>query len=448
MQLENYTDVATDIILSSIKSAQDKKKPPIPIFLLVSMLEHADSPIPAMLISHKIDKNKILSEASAFIDTLHESHTEDTDEDSKVVSVDSSFVALLERANKSASDNGDSFVDTLTVFKQFYTEGIDNAPLNILRGVGLTVEKVVTSFKQIRGTKKVKSRKERSGFKTLEKYCTNMIKSANNNEFSPVIGREKEMRRIIQILCRKSKNNPIVIGESGVGKTAIVEGLAQKLSRNDVPDFLKGAELFELNMSALIGGAAHRGDLEKRVNELMDVVSDLEKNIILFIDEIHAIAKGGGKLAKGHMEMSLVATIDAALVGMSASLVADSLGLGGCMIGGMRNHPEKVAHVLGLPDGVFVAFGMTLGYPAKRPSSKPRYPDTGVIHWERYEDKPLKDRYSHIHDALQYLMLGSGEGRQVLGMNKKIETFNARVEYDVFNRRPKQQKRQGLWARM
>ncbi len=293
MQLENYTDVATDIILSSIKSAQDKKKPPIPIFLLVSMLEHADSPIPAMLISHKIDKNKILSEASAFIDTLHESHTEDTDEDSKVVSVDSSFVALLERANKSASDNGDSFVDTLTVFKQFYTEGIDNAPLNILRGVGLTVEKVVTSFKQIRGTKKVKSRKERSGFKTLEKYCTNMIKSANSNEFSPVIGREKEMRRIIQILCRKSKNNPIVIGESGVGKTAIVEGLAQKLSRNDVPDFLKGAELFELNMSALIGGAAHRGDLEKRVNELMDVVSDLEKNIILFIDEIHAIAKGG-----------------------------------------------------------------------------------------------------------------------------------------------------------
>ena len=115
----------------------------------------------------------------------------------------------------------------------------------------------------------------------------------------------------------------------------------------------------------------------------------------------HAIAQGGGKLAKGHMEMSLVATIDAALVGMSASLVAESLGLGGCMIGGMRNHPEKVAHVLGLPDGVFVAFGMTLGYPAKRPPSKPRYPDTGVIHWERYEDKPLNELHQTYNTELE-----------------------------------------------
>ena len=112
----------------------------------------------------------------------------------------------------------------------------------------------------------------------------------------------------------------------------------------------------------------------------------------------HAIASGGGKLAKGHMEMSLVATIDAALVGMAASLVAESLDLGGCMIGGMRNHPEDVAKTLGLPDGVFVAFGMTLGYPATRPPSKPRYPETGVIHLERYEDKPL-DLLNETYDA-------------------------------------------------
>ena len=109
----------------------------------------------------------------------------------------------------------------------------------------------------------------------------------------------------------------------------------------------------------------------------------------------HAISKGGGKLAKGHMEMSLVATIDAALVGMSASLVAESLNLGGCMIGGMRNQPEEVAITLGLPDGVFVAFGMTLGYPANQPQSKPRYPEKGVIHWERYENKSLND----LHEA-------------------------------------------------
>ena len=114
-----------------------------------------------------------------------------------------------------------------------------------------------------------------------------------------------------------------------------------------------------------------------------------------------AIATGGGSLAKGHMEMSLVATIDAALVGMAASLVAESLELGGCMIGGMRNQPEEVARVLGLPDGVFVAFGMTLGFPAERPKSKPRYPDAGVIHWERYEEKPLADFHQAYNTSLE-----------------------------------------------
>lgn len=103
----------------------------------------------------------------------------------------------------------------------------------------------------------------------------------------------------------------------------------------------------------------------------------------------HVIESGGGNLAKGHLEMSLVAVIDAALVGMSASLAADSLGLGGCMIGGMRNDPVGVAKALGLPDGVFVAFGMTLGWPSERPPSKPRYANEGLIHWERYEAKPL-----------------------------------------------------------
>jgi nitroreductase len=102
-----------------------------------------------------------------------------------------------------------------------------------------------------------------------------------------------------------------------------------------------------------------------------------------------AIASGGGRLAKGHMEMSLVSVIDAALAGMSASLAAESLGLGGCMIGGMRNSPEEVAQVLGLPPGIFVIFGMTLGFPAEQPPSKPRYPSAGVTHWERFEQKPL-----------------------------------------------------------
>ena len=105
----------------------------------------------------------------------------------------------------------------------------------------------------------------------------------------------------------------------------------------------------------------------------------------------YAISCGGGSLAKGHMEMSLVSVIDAALAGMSASLAAISLGLGGCMIGGMRNSPEDVAQALGLPSGIFVVFGMTLGFPAEQPPSKPRYPFAGATHWERFEEKPLDE---------------------------------------------------------
>ena len=113
-----------------------------------------------------------------------------------------------------------------------------------------------------------------------------MIQAAAKGEYSPVIGREAETRRIVQILCRKSKNNPIIIGKSGVGKTAIAEGLALRLHKGDVPDFLQDAILYELKISSLLGGAKHRGDLEERVNELMDVIVDSPQNIILFIDRI------------------------------------------------------------------------------------------------------------------------------------------------------------------
>ena len=137
-----------------------------------------------------------------------------------------------------------------------------------------------------------------------------------------------------------------------------------------------------------------------------------------------AIATGGGSLAKGHMEMSLVATIDAALVGMSASLIAESLELGGCMIGGMRNQPEDVAQVLGLPDGVFVAFGMTLGFPTDRPPSKPRYPDAGVIHWERYEEKPLADLHQTYNASLETQKRETGRADGVPWTERLAKSFS------------------------
>jgi len=138
-----------------------------------------------------------------------------------------------------------------------------------------------------------------------------------------------------------------------------------------------------------------------------------------------AIDAGGGSLAKGHMEMSLVAIIDAALTGMAASLVAESLDLAGCMIGGMRNHPEAVAKTLNLPKGVFVAFGMTMGFPASRPPSKPRYPDAGVIHWERYEEKPLAELTAAYNATLEAQKETTGRADGVVWSERLAKGFSA-----------------------
>ena len=293
MKLEEFTDVAADIVMSSIKSAKTDDKAPLPEHLLREMLTSSDSPVPVVLVHHKIDSAGLLRDLDAHLEALAPVPV-DPDTESDVVNVHPRLAALLERAKKSARDANDAYIDTLTVFKQFYTEGTDNKAISLLHSYELSLDKVASSFKKIRGDKKVSTRKEKRDTRVLKKYCVNMIQAASKGEYSPVIGREAETRRIVQILCRKSKNNPIIIGKSGVGKTAIAEGLALRLHKGDVPDFLQDAILYELKMSSLLGGAKHRGDLEERVNELMDVIVDAPQNIILFIDEMHTIGASGG----------------------------------------------------------------------------------------------------------------------------------------------------------
>jgi len=294
LQLDDFTHLASEIILNSVRSAQKENKSPLPEFVLLEMIEHKDSPVLSVLVSHKIDKDSLLNALKHHISKLGTVPIQESD-GANSLAVHPRLVSLLERAKKSSLDSSDSYVDTMTIFKQFYTEGTSNPAADILNRYGLAVEKVVTSFQKFRAGKTVKTRKERAGSKTLLKYCTDMVKSASENSYSPVIGREFETRRIIQILCRKSKNNPIIIGESGVGKTAIVEGLAQRIHRGEVPEFLEDCVLYELKVSSLIGGAKHRGDLEERVTELIDIIVDFPKNVVLFIDEVHSIGASAGE---------------------------------------------------------------------------------------------------------------------------------------------------------
>ena len=288
MKLEEFTDVAHAIIMNCIKDAKEGSKGPAPEHLLLSMLQSSDSIIPTVFINHKLDHDALVSELKDHLANLPPP-AENPEDKEGVVNVTPRFIAMLERAKKSAKDVGDTYIDTITLFKQFYTEGTDNYAHNLLLRHGATQEIAAASYVKIRGKSKVQTRKERAGDKILLKYCKDMLKSASNGEYSPVIGRDPETRRLIQILCRKSKNNPVVIGEPGVGKTAIIEGLAQRINRADVPDFLRGTGLYSLSIASLMGGAKHRGDLEERVSELIDTIIETPKDIILFIDEIHSI---------------------------------------------------------------------------------------------------------------------------------------------------------------
>jgi ATP-dependent Clp protease ATP-binding subunit ClpB len=265
--------------------------------LLLALLEQSDGLIPRLLERMDVDAQALHAAVEKALEGRPRVSGSGASGEARI---SRALSALLDDADKEAQRLKDEYVSVEHLMLAMIKSGSSTAAGRLLKERGVTADRFLEVLTQVRGAQRVTSATPETAYEALEKYGRDLVAEARSGKLDPVIGRDAEIRRVIQILSRKTKNNPVLVGDPGVGKTAIVEGLAQRIVRQDVPEGLKDKTIFALDMGSLVAGAKYRGEFEERLKAVLQEVKAGEGRILLFIDEMHTIVGAGA--AEGSMD--------------------------------------------------------------------------------------------------------------------------------------------------
>jgi len=297
MDMNKYTEKAQQALVASQQLAQQLGHPQVdPEHVLAALIDQADGIVPEVLRKLAVEPATALSAVRERLAKLP------TVQGGAVPGLSPRLTAVASAAEREAERMTDSFVSTDHLMLAIAAEPGRSPAVEVLRGLGADKDRLLTALMGVRGGQRVTDQNPEGKFQALERYGRDLTALARQGKLDPVIGRDEEIRRVIQVLSRRTKNNPVLIGEPGVGKTAIVEGLAGRIVRGDVPEGLKDKRIVGLDMGTLIAGAKYRGEFEERLKAVLKDITDSAGQIVLFIDELHTVVGAGA--AEGAVDAS------------------------------------------------------------------------------------------------------------------------------------------------